>query len=242
MKTPMGAILPEAICRCKVSETGALQPKRIVDGVPDDPVSLRPESKLVLRASAECNAFLTAQVDKDWAQPIPQMTWDVAHAVAHIAAGLLWYTADLAAGLPELSTMELKVKEDSGPQDLIRSIETFALTLGAVIDAVAPGARGFHPAGNPDASGFAAIACDELLIHTDDAARGLGVDFTPTSDVAEATLRRIFPWAPTDLDPWKALRWANGRIDIDGLESAKNWRWHCAPLDEWDGTDPNDSG
>ena len=250
--TPMGKVLPEASRRCNVSpaEPAAyrnvcgrvLRAGRMVRVVVHARVARRPQSELVLRSAGECAGFLSAHKGEDWTQPIPDMTWSVRRAASHTAAGLLWYSADFTAGLPELSTMDPKFKEDSPPADLIRSIDTFARMLAAVIDAAPPGARGFHPAGNPDASGFAAIACDEMLIHTDDAARGLGADFIPSPDIAEATLRRIFPWAPRDLDPWTALRWANGRIAVRGLEVAKSWRWHCAPLDEWDGTNPNSPG
>jgi hypothetical protein len=34
------------------------------------------------------------------------------------------------------------------------------------------------------------------------------------------------------------LLWANGRVDLPGQERQTGWRWHCAPLAEWDGADP----
>jgi hypothetical protein len=34
------------------------------------------------------------------------------------------------------------------------------------------------------------------------------------------------------------LRWATGRIVLPGREPVTSWRWHCAPLDEWDGAVP----
>ena len=46
------------------------------------------------------------------------------------------------------------------------------------------------------ASGFAAMACDELLVHTDDMARGLELPFTLPEDLVRATLERLLPWAP----------------------------------------------
>lgn len=101
-------------------------------------------------------------------------------------------------------------------------------------------ARGFHPFGTADPSGFAAMACDELLVHTDDAARGLGLAFEPDPTRCERTLRRLFPWAPDDVDPWTALRWANGRLALPGRPRLERWRWHCAPLEEWDGRSPRE--
>lgn len=92
--------------------------------------------------------------------------------------------------------------------------------------------------GMADPSGFAAMACDEMLIHTDDAARGLDVSFDPPHELAEPVLRRLFPWVSEVTDPWQQLRWANGRIELDGRPRLTDWAWHCAPLDEWDGTMP----
>jgi hypothetical protein len=45
----------------------------------------------------------------------------------------------------------------------------------------------------PDASGFAALACDEMLLHTNDIALGLGTTFDPSRDVCARVLARLFP-------------------------------------------------
>lgn len=194
----------------------------------------------VLQAAGQCGAFLDAAVDRDWTRRIPDMEWSVARAVAHIADTFLWYATDLAAGERELSTMDLRVRPETAPADLARTIDTFATVFTRVVDGTPPGARGWHPWGLADASGFAAMACDEMLVHTGDAARGLGLPFTPSAALSRATLRRLFPWAPTDTDPWRTLLWANGRADLPGRERQATWRWHCAPLAEWDGTNPGD--
>jgi uncharacterized protein (TIGR03083 family) len=193
----------------------------------------------VRRTARECAEFLGPLDDDDWTQPIEDMTWTVAKAVAHISGGLLWYSNDLSAGLPELDTMDVHIKVDAAPAALVRSLLSFANLLACVIDGSGADDRGYHPAGIADAPGFAAMACDEMLIHTADAARGLGRDFRPSGDLAGSTLRRLFPWAPADVDAWEGLKWANGRVEVDGLGRLSQWRWHCAPLDEWDGTDPS---
>lgn len=192
----------------------------------------------VLRAASECQAFLGGTLDRDWTRPIPGMDWTVARAVAHIGEDLLWYATDFAAGPRQLSVMDPRVRPEAAPADLVAMLGSYATVLARVIDGAAPGARGWHPAGLADASGFAAMACDELLVHTDDAARGLGLAFTPTEALSRATLQRLFPWAPGDTDPWQALLWANGRVDLPGQERQTGWRWHCAPLAEWDGVNP----
>jgi len=88
-----------------------------------------------------------------------------------------------------------------------------------------------------DPSGFAAMGCDEILIHTADIAAGLGVVFQPTADLSARIVDRLFPWAPTDIDQWQTLLWANGRTWLPYLgHQEDNWYWQCAPLSEWDGT------
>jgi uncharacterized protein (TIGR03083 family) len=192
----------------------------------------------VRTTAAACRAFLAGAVGRDWTVPVPGMRWTVAETVAHVAQGLLWYAADLSAGPRELSTMDLRVRPDSPPADLVATIGAHATVLAATLDAAPADARGWERWGLPDADGFAAIACDELLVHTDDAARGLGLAFTAPPAQAEATLRRLFPWAPTGTDPWATLLWANGRADLPDQPRQTDWRWHCAPLAEWDGTNP----
>jgi uncharacterized protein (TIGR03083 family) len=195
------------------------------------------EGAHVLEAAAACQALLGAAADRDWTRRIPEMDWTVAEAVGHLAETILWYATDLAAGERRLDTMELRVPPATAHADLIRTVGAFATVLARVVDATPPGARGWHPMGQADASGFAAMACDELLVHSDDAARGLGVPFTPSDGLVKATLTRLFPWAP-DADPRPALLWCNGRIALPGLPRQDRWAWHCAPLDEWDGHNP----
>jgi uncharacterized protein (TIGR03083 family) len=187
------------------------------------------------RASA---AFLTSVADRDWNVPIPDMTWSVTHVAAHMGEVVLWYATDLAGGPRELSTLEMKVREDAAHEELVESVTACATVLEYVVDAAPPGRRGWHPAGLADASGFAAMGCDELLVHTDDVARGLDVPFHPPPALSEMLVARLFPWAPDDVDPWRALLWANGRIALDGHDRQTSWRPHPTPLAEWDGT-PN---
>jgi len=125
------------------------------------------------------------------------------------------------------------------PAKLLTSLRSAAVVCATMVDALPADQRGFHPMGNADASGFAAMACDEILIHTRDAGTGLGAEFTAETGLAGRVLARLFPWYEPVPDPWTALLHANGRIDLPGRQhQPERWQWHCAPLAEWDGTVP----
>ncbi len=193
------------------------------------------DSSHVTAATRVCADFLGAATDADWSVGVPDLDLSVAEVVAHVTEGCLWYAIDLSAGGNELHLVEHRVKTDGSNGDLVDTLATYARVVAAVIEVSSDSARGFHPLGAADPSGFAAMVCDELLIHTDDAARGLGLAFRPPDELAGAVLRRLFPWVTPSGDAWEQLRWANGRVALGDLERLTDWAWHCAPLAEWDG-------
>jgi len=192
----------------------------------------------VLAAAAACHSFLEPAVGADWTAAIPGLDFTVASVVAHAANGPLWYALDLWGGPGDDAAFELKVRADAAHSALLVSLRSAAQACAASVDAAPAGTLGFHPAGAPDASGFAAMACDELLVHTDDAARGLRLRFAPDPGLAGRVLARLFPWHDPGDDPWQALLWANGRIDLPGRPNQEGWTWYCSPLADWDGRPP----
>jgi hypothetical protein len=189
-------------------------------------------------AAAACHGFLEPVVGTDWAAAVPGLDFTVASVVAHAANGPLWYALDLWGGPGDDAAFDLTVQADAANAALLVSLRSAAQVCAASVDAAPAGTRGFHPAGAADPEGFAAMACDELLIHTDDAGRGLGLRFAPDPGLAGGVLARLFPWHDLGDDAWQTLLWANGRIDLPGRERQAGWRWHCAPLADWDGLPP----
>lgn len=194
--------------------------------------------KEILEAAESCRSLLEPAVEADWRVPVPGLDWTVAEAVAHAANAPLWYAVDLWSGPADNAAFDVTVKSDGGNSALIVSMLSAARVCAACVDAAPEGTRGFHPVGSPDPSGFAAMACDELLVHTDDAARGLGLPFRPSLSLSARVLARLFPWHVAGDDPWRTLLWANGRIELPDLPDQQGWRWHCRPLSEWDGQRP----
>ena len=200
-------------------------------------VSVLPED--VRDTASACRRALELSADADWDRPAGELEWSCRTTLAHVLAALLYYAINLATRSTELrfsgqADASLPIPE------LLDALEGRASLLAVVCAAAPPDARGTHDWGMPDASGFAALACDEMLLHTSDIAGGLGVAFDPSRDTCARVLARLFPWAPRDAEPWEALRWANGRSALGERERlAPSWVSHPSPLDEWDGRDPN---
>jgi uncharacterized protein (TIGR03083 family) len=208
------------------SETRSLMPIR------------EPGGAEVLAAADAVERLLRPALDRDWTAQVPGLDFTAASVTAHVATGLAWYSFDLWGGTQDSSALDLKVDTGAAPDSLLATLLAAARSLAAGVSAAPPELRGFHPAGAADASGFAAMSCDELLIHADDAARGLGLPFAPDAGLAALVLARLFPWHEPGDDPWQVLRWANGRTDLPGRPSQQGWQWHCQPLADWDGAVP----
>ncbi len=190
-----------------------------------------------LRRAAAAARELLARVPDGGAR-VPAMDDDVAGVTAHVTGCLIWYAQDLAAGPEGADGFELARRREAGLPELLRQQAAAAEVLARTVEGAAPGDRGRHDWGSPDPPGFAAMGGAELLLHTGDVADALGLPWEPPADLADAVLVRLFPWAPPDADPVAALRWATGRGALPGTEPVTSWRWHCSPLDEWDGSRP----
>jgi uncharacterized protein (TIGR03083 family) len=192
----------------------------------------------VIAVAQSCREFLTKAAGADWDAPVPGLDFTVRSVVAHAVNGPLWYALDLWSGPSDDAAFDLNVSREASSAALLTSMFAVARVCAASVDAAPAQTRGFHPAGAADPSGFAAMACDELLIHTDDAARGLGLRFSPDPEIAGRVLGRLFPWHDPGDNPWQTLLWAHGRIDLPGRPGQNGWTWHCAPLSDWDGEPP----
>jgi hypothetical protein len=190
-----------------------------------------------LRAAGAVAQELFARVP-DGTAGVPLLGTDVAGVGAHITSCLTWYAADLVAGPVEVTAFDLVRRPDADLAEVLKQLRAAAEVLARVVDAADPAERGAHSWGLADASGFAGMGCAELLLHTWDVADGRRLDWAPPAPLADAVRARLFPWAPADADPWTALLWATGRGELPGRAPVTSWRWHCAPLAEWDGIQP----
>ena len=190
----------------------------------------------VAAAAEASHALLAPLADRDWSVAAGDLEWDCRTTLEHVAGVQLFYAAHAAnprlARLPAART----ANPAQSIAELVEVHRALARVLAEALRSMPEDARGWHPAGMADRYGFAAMACTEILVHTNDIAQGLGVEFTPPVEVAARTLARLFPWVQDEGDPWGTLLYAAGRRALGGNERrAPNWSWQCAPLSEWDG-------
>jgi hypothetical protein len=204
----------------------------------DQPEPEDPTPDDLRTAAALCRATLEPALDRDWNASAGDLAWTCRRTLDHVVDSLLLYAGALATR----ANGRLTFLRDGDPHrsvaELLINVETAAAILAEVARAAPPEVRAFHPAGFGDPAGFLAMACEEVLVHTDDVARGLGLSFRPPDDaLIRRVVRRIFPWSPPDAGPWDAVRWGAGRAALpDQPRLGPDWWFHPAPLAEWDGT------
>jgi uncharacterized protein (TIGR03083 family) len=188
-------------------------------------------------AASSMVTTLSPVSEKDWAIPAHGLEWSSRFTLDHTINALANYATHLATRSPVRRPRFRETIDQQPESETLLSVETGAAILAEVCRSATDDARGFHPAGMADWSGFVAMGCTEILIHTDDIARAFDIDFQADEQLCRRVLDRIFPWAPEDGNSWQNLRWACGRTalpDVPALDA--NWFWHCAPRDDWDGT------
>ena len=191
----------------------------------------------LLTAARVCRQTLEPALDRDWRVPAGDLEWDCRRTLDHIADALFLYLAYFSSRATGRLTPPRNGDPTASPAQLLATVDAVATVLAEMARAAPADTRAFHPAGMADVSGWLAMACEEILLHTDDIAQGLGLDYRPPDGLSARIAARLFPWAPRDGDPWAALRWAAGRAALPDRERlGPDWSWHPAPLAEWDGT------
>lgn len=154
----------------------------------------------------------------DWSVRAGDLDWDVEATVVHLIGAVAKETLYLASRSTRFMAINPGKFRGATPAELVRSIVPAAQALANTAVASPRDARAFHSTGMTDAEGYLAMGCSEVLVHTWDACRGLGVEFPGSDDVAAVVLARTFPWLekqPSE-GPWRTLLWAFGRIALEG--------------------------
>jgi len=171
--------------------------------------------------------------DRDWSVPAGRLDWDCWHTAEHIGDCLLSYGWQLAV---QPTTRYVRAgataEKDASPAEVLEFAITGGRVLAVMVRSSPAHVRAFHPAGAADPEGFAALGCNEVLLHGNDIAQGFGLSLDPPRDVCRRVLSRLYPQAPAeiaDADAWTSLLWAGGRVQLPGRPKSR-WHPHPAPL------------
>ena len=189
-------------------------------------------------------AALRGVPDDAWGGQAAGLEWDRWETVEHLCDDLFSYALQIGPGRPPLDTHvplawerrrpggppnAIFVDRAAGPPGLLEVLEACGSILVAMVRVTSPQVRAYHVYGASDPAGFAAMGIVETLVHTYDVVTGLDLAWSPPGEVCERTLRRLFPEAPTDQDPWGTLLWATGRAELPGKARLTDWRWDGRP-------------
>src|SRR5262245_25874695 len=167
-------------------------------------------SEQVLESARVLRAALEPHLHRDWSVRAGGLTWSCRETLLHAAD--FWYAVELSSQSHDWLPPMLEWRAGLTPKEGLAAHDVAASLPVGVTRGVLPEARGYH--GQPaDAEGFAAMHCDEVLVHGYDIAMGLGVVFLPPPDLARRVRDRLFPWTPSG-DPWTTLLWCNGRVAL----------------------------
>jgi hypothetical protein len=187
-----------------------------------------PWPDLPAAAAAEALRVLGAGLDRDWSGRAGDTTWRCCDLLDHIVLGVAGY-AGLLIARPTDRYIALRTGNEPGSSvpERLESITIAATLLAHTVRASAPQVRAYHPWGISDAPGFAAMGAVEILVHTHDLVRSLGIDWTPPDELAAPALHRLFPGAPDGHAPGAALLWSTGRIALPGHPQLprESWQW-----------------
>ena len=197
----------------------------------------KPVTEDDLRTSVSYAADALATVsDEQWGGTPSNSEWDRQRILRHVTWAVLGYGSLLATKADgPIDFMLLEHRSDPGVY-IINRLEIASEVLIQVTRGVEPSTRGWHPTGRPDAEGFLAMACSEVLLHTYDVVRELDNVFEPPDDVVDRVLARLYPWSPKSTCRWQTMLWASSRASLEGHESpGDNWWFFSSPLEDWDG-------
>ncbi|MFG3702705.1 hypothetical protein ACGF5C_33270 [Micromonospora sp. NPDC047620] len=198
----------------------------------------------VTRTAELARETLAAATHLDWQKPAGDLEWSCWETVEHMSDDLFVYAAQLGPANPSTSAhvpfgwqrrrsggppLTIFVDPGEGPSGLVQVFETCGAMLAAMVDAAPPDRLSFHAYGPSNPSGFAAMGVVEVLVHMHDVAVGLDLTWSPPADLCTGALRRLFPSAPSDGEPWPTLLWATGRANLPGLPAQSSWTWDGAP-------------
>lgn len=148
---------------------------------------------------------------EDWSARAGRLDWDVEQTIVHFLGALAKYTLYLASRSQCFLAVALGKFSDATHAELIASIRPLAEGLASVAEGAPDGVRAFHASGLLTPGRYLGLACEEVLVHGDDALRGFGDRLTPPMGARRRSAWAEHPTTAPDPDAWVALLAATGR-------------------------------
>jgi hypothetical protein len=185
-----------------------------------------PWPDLLRAATDDCLSVLMEGADQDWSRLAGDLDWTCGQTLDHLALGLVGYAGLLIARPTDRYITLFASLDPRAPVPArIEGIRIAASLLASAVRDTTADARAWHPWGQSDATGFAAMGIVELAVHTYDITRALGLSWTPSAGLSAAVLARLFPESPLGYGPSDSLLWCAGRLPLPGLPRRVNWQW-----------------
>jgi len=194
----------------------------------DDVVALRAATGWVVTELGE-------HPDTDLSVRAGPVDWSCWTTLDHVADCQLAYALQVASGYTDdylpvhgggHTDDFVHFQHERGVPGVTEVLPAFAEVLCATALAAPGYVRAYHPFGESDPAGFAAMGAVEMLVHGHDVLAGIGRTVALPESPATSVLRRLFPHVEMhDAGAGPTLRWATGRTDLPGRERVTRWRW-----------------
>ncbi|MGP3986900.1 maleylpyruvate isomerase N-terminal domain-containing protein [Streptomyces sp. 3N207] len=166
---------------------------------------------LVVEAADECTSILEKGAELDWSRNAAGLEWSCRTTLDHLALGIVGYAGLLIARPADrYITLFASLDAQASIPECLEGVGIAASILASAVREADSDVRAWHPWGHSDGPGFAAMGIVELLVHSDDIARGLGLGWRPPEQLCTHAVRRLFPEAPDGHDAAGTLLWCTG--------------------------------
>jgi hypothetical protein len=172
-------------------------------------VTIRPDC--VDAAAAVSVAALLPGHDADWSVLAGELEWSVDRTIAHMTGAPAKYAFYLSSRSSRYVAVRVWPEADATRQERLAAIQACAAALAGVAATAPRDAVGFHVSGMCTAAQFLAMACEELLVHTYDVTRGLGLPYEPPEDLCRLVIEHVYHGQDEQRPAWPHLVWLSGR-------------------------------
>ena len=183
---------------------------------------------------------LAVLADHDLDVPAGDLDSTCREILEHLALMPFIWASRVATRSHENDYVGLAGPSESTGRAVLGTLDAGLAVFADVVCVMPAAARAAHSAGLSDSVGWAAMLCDEVLVHSWDITQGMGAAFEMPEELVEAILDRLFPWAGAAGTASQRLLLVNGRRALGDRAAIRDWVWHCGDPAAWDGAIPSD--